>query len=370
MLHLRLSMFLSIPQTQVGFEPHGPLFHQWLPNGSTDAISIVTPSAPNSPNSLSVWFNRRGYIDNELIKYVSDRDEVDESIMRRQGWLDAGPLVGKAAFMHVSQSEFMALQEDRRGSEEYMNLGKRVIEFLFQPLHAFIETLRLQYGQYWLEELRPWDSRQHSLGGYCQSTFFLRWHESESGDWKPFLPDEPRLTLGLSFLPSRGYDEYLTEQDWREIQASFSPISNIPLALRVAGRAHELAELGHFAEAFIQAVTALELSVEHFLTKRSALYGKFVCDLTAGFTQQPLKQQLAILSIATNLGESVTLQDAMRGVDTRNRIVHEAIFPSEKNVSELYALLKCSQLLLGLNEFKTPSLIKGNKLAAPPKSPF
>lgn len=230
MIYLSLRMYAATYGSGVVDEPNGPLFHKWLPDGEDDAVHFKS-IAP--PNSLRVWFTRRGYVDHGMIKYDFGRHEVDVSIMRRQGWLDAGPLRGEAAFAHVTQPELAAVIADKKGDEDYISLAKRIVGFLLPPMQSLYDTLRLQYGQYWVPELRPWDSRNMSLGGYCQSTFGLQWRTDQTSEWKKFLPDEPSHTIRVMPIPGRGYGEFLTESDWRDIQSSLDAKPAHPLALRV-----------------------------------------------------------------------------------------------------------------------------------------
>lgn len=363
MLHLQFAMFLATPMPGLVDEPNGPIFHQWLPNGEEDAITFRFAD-PRS--SLRVWFLRRGYLDRGLIRYASDRSEVDEGIMRRQGWLDAGPLLGEGSFPHVSAAELAAVRADARGAPDYIAIGKRVIDFLVPPLQAFVDTLRLQYGQYWLSELRPWDSRDATLGGYCQGKFHLKWRDEEAALWRPFLPNDPGQTVHMVPIPGRGYAEYLTKSDWAEIQSNVGSKPMLPLALRIAGRAHELSDSGFEAEAFIQATTALELALEFFISNRATAYGATGASSLATYSGLPLTQQLMLIAITTDRLTPETVNAACRAVETRNKIVHEASLPRTLDVGDLLALLKSVQILLGVPEFKSPRLVNHNMLAAPP----
>ena len=362
MLHLSLGMYLTAPAPDEAGLPDGPLFHRWLPNGIDDAISFAfgTPK-----DTLQVWFLRRGYMDDGFVRYAPDRFEVDEIMMQRHGWLNAGALRGQATYSQISASEMAAVRADSRGAPEYMYLGKRVVEFLRTPIQGLLDTLRLQYGQYWLRELQPWDSRNASLGGYCQGTFHLKWRESDADEWSPFLPDDPVQIVRSEIGPGRHYAEFLTEKDWRHIQDTTAAVPQHPLAMRVAGRAHELSELGHIAEAYVQAVTALELALEQFMSSRATVQGKQAKAALAAFAEQPLSQQLQIVALASNLVPQDTVEAALRGIFTRNKIGHEASIPTHPSTQDLLELRRCTHLLLGLPDFKSPRLTSGNQLFPP-----
>lgn len=351
MLHLSIAMHLTNPYAAERVAVNGPLFHRWLPDGQEDAL--VFPS-DSSQNSLRVWFSRRGYVDNGLVRFAIDRREVDEGVMSRQGILDAGPLRGEATFAQLSASEMAAIRENRCGSDDYLRVGKRVAEFLCRSLQPLLGMLKFQYGQSWIDELLPWDSRRESLGQYCHGNFQLKWRETVDAEWLPFLPDTCRITLRSPFLDSDAYREFLTQEDWRRIQDAFGALPSPPLALRIAGRAHELSGLGLEAEAYIQAVTALELALECFLDVRAQEYGQAAVATLRAFATQGLSYQLTVVSAASGKIDSATLDAAVRGINTRNGVVHEAKSTAGLGVADLLAIRKCVQILLGLPELKSP----------------
>lgn len=342
--------------------PHGPLFHRWLPNGKADALLINTA---DPKNKLTIWFERRGFLDSSFIRYDSRRTEVDENTMQRQGKLDAGPLRGEAEFASITSDELMAIREERLESPEYISVGKQVIEFLYPPVSAVIDLLRVQYGQYWLPELPCWDSRSQSLGSYCSSKFNLHWRELESEDWRKFQPTDQRQTIFVTPPSGRAYAEYLTQDDWLQIQSSFKPTAQLPIALRVLGRAHQLNDSEHVNESFIQAVSALELSIEHFLNTRMAQLSVDAAKHAKQLLNLPVKVQLSILAATTSEITQTTLDLALRAVEFRNNIVHEGKKVEDKERRIFLAIAECAKYFLGLNELKTPVLNSGNSLSPP-----
>ena len=362
MLYLSFAVSLknyTIPEI---VQPNGPLFHRWLPDGRTDAVSVPTA---DERDRLVFWFDRRGYVAADFIRYDNARQEVDPEVMKRQGHLDAGPLRGEAQYAHATSAELEALREDRQGSDEYIALGKRVIDFLYPPLAVFIDLLRCQYGQYWLPELQPWDSRTQSIGSFCHSSIFLRWRENEDQGWREFLPTERTGTIRVPRLPGRGFGEYLTETDWKYLQKTFDPNAGISLALRLLGRAHELGDSGHVAEAFIQLVTGAELAIEHFLTMRVSGFSKEMASSKQSFSTLPLKTRLTVLVTAASLAPQVTLEKALQAIDLRNEIVHQGKQPQDPDGTMFLALMQCAKALLGLKELKTPVLYPVNELTPP-----
>lgn len=360
-IHLSIYVHLENHEMHEFGRPQGPLFHRWLPNGRPDAITVPVK---DSRNELKFWFERRGFRrDGTFIHYDVSRKEVDEDAMRRQAVLVAGGLFGEARFAHVMADELTAIRTEEIGSSAYISAGRRVIDFLYGPTAAFVDLLRLQYGQYWLPEIRPWDSRQVSLGQYC-SSFGLRWREREDQEWSNFRPTENSVRVTVGPPSGRGYAENLTESDWKYLQEHFDPSATLPLAVRVLGRAHQLSDMGHTNEGIVQAVTALELALEHFVTEQCRVHSAQVADSIRSVSELPLRTQFSIVATASSLIQPAILDNALHGIDLRNRVVHQAAVAGECT-NELRALLQCSQALLRLPEFKTPVLSSGNELGAP-----
>jgi hypothetical protein len=153
-------------------------------------------------------------------------------VMQRQAHLDGGHLRGEAQYSHVTKSELEDLRGSRLGSDGYVTLGKRIVSFLYPPVSSFIDTLRAQYGQYWLPELLAWDSRRESLGSYCATSLWLRWKETVDANWQRFEPTDRSQTIVVERLPRRGNEEYLTYDDWQRLQKTFSSDSTVNLPLK------------------------------------------------------------------------------------------------------------------------------------------
>jgi hypothetical protein len=341
--------------------PRGPLFHRWLPNGRQDAITIPVK---DSRDHLELWFERRGYVDNRFIQYDRKRSEVDLNVMRQQAKLEAGQLWGEATFVHVTNEELKAVTDNRVDSDEYIAAGKRILDFLYEPLSIFIDVLRTQYGQYWLPELKQWDSRIESLGNYCSTTLWMRWREGRGNSWKRFQPTNLRSSYHVEPLPGRGYAEYLTQQDWQRLRETFDPEKKPSLAVILLGRAHELSDTGHARESFIQGVTALELAIQEALSRHKHRVERADASIDQ-FTNLPLRTQVLILASALGLPTSIDLNDVLHAIDVRHDIVHKGRYPKDQDARFLLPLLRCAAVFIGLDEHKTPVLVSANQLSPP-----
>jgi hypothetical protein len=139
---LILSVVVHLENHDLGefTRPHGARFHKWLPNGRDDAVVVPVTDARNS---LELWFERRGYVQDAFIRYDAGRFEVDTDVMRRQGYLDSGVLFAEARFAHAAASELTAVRNNARDSDDYVAVGKRVVQFLQPPLSAFFDLLKV-----------------------------------------------------------------------------------------------------------------------------------------------------------------------------------------------------------------------------------
>ena len=366
-LLLRFSVHLERHEMPEFYRPKGPLFHRWLPDGLNDAISVPMR---DKRNRLCVWIERRGFVDGGFIRFDSGRAEVDVEIMRRQAKLEAGPLYGEMEFGTLTSSELDAVRNNRINSAEYLRVGKAICGVIAQSVSYLINILRNQYGQFWLAEFEGWDPTVYTFGAYCSGALGLEWKDNNTGVWHLFRPTDPMITGYATRPPGRGYQEYLTEGDWRRIQSEIATVEpfgsrkqnrSIPLALLLVGKAHELYTYGHVRQAIIEAVTALEVALGFFLSS---------CGLEAG-DQNEFKDRcrlslcLAIVSRSSRRIGPDLLEEAVKGIELRNAIVHEGLEPPTDYLPALSAMLKTAVALLGLDEHKMPVVHAGNELAPP-----
>src|SRR5438445_13025050 len=83
----------------------GPLFHRWLPRGDKDAISVEVEAG-----DLQLCLERRGHVNEGFVFFDFDRRAVDDSIVRKQGMLDGGPLFGRLRLSDISEQELEFLR--------------------------------------------------------------------------------------------------------------------------------------------------------------------------------------------------------------------------------------------------------------------
>mgnify|MGYP000023412757 CR=1 FL=1 len=338
--------------------PHGLLFHRWLPDGKKDAIILDTG---DSNAKLKVWFERYGYVDNGYIKFDYERREVDPNIIPKQAILDGGPLFGELEIQGLSEEELEALRENKIGSEAYVRLGKRIVKRVIYPtIRRFIDILRTNYGQYWVKNIEPWDSRKGSLGYYCNSILQLKWSLDGGRTWRPFIPNEIKIgPITLTILED--FTSYLTEKDWKELEKVFNGGYEPSLACLLISRAHALLNQGNLKYAFIEGVSALEIALSEFI-KRNApqLPDPLVNYLKLHFRKMPIKARLMIVATASGKIPTEDLEKAIKAIDIRHDIVHEGRDPPADSKEMVRALLNAAAALVTGPKFRFLNANPGN----------
>ncbi len=363
MLKLRFRIHLENYEVHEFRRPKGALFNRWLPDGRANVIDVPVR---HKDNKLQIWFERKGYVKDEFIEYDSQKSEVDPVVMARQGKLEAGPLRGEAVFYNVMDEEVKAVQGNHIGSEEYVALGKRVIDFLRPPLSNFISVLRTQYGQYWLRELEPWDSRRQSLGSYCRSTLGLFWC-NDGNQWNHFSPTESSAALYVTKLPRRGFGEYLTKDDWEHLSSSFDPYETPSLATIILGKAHEFYDNGELKQSFVEGVTALEVALSEFVLRKLADEPQMSEDASRIFSDpsKGVQEKFKLVSLISSSVSNEIYKKTLEAIKIRNNIVHRGDNSSISDETALQALFHVITVFLSDDEYKFPVLINGNMLYAP-----
>jgi len=79
------------------------------------------------------------------------------------------------------------------GDEDYVRLGKRLVNLMYEPLDRLVKVLKVNYGQYWLDDVVKWDRRSGSLGHHC-STWQMSW-SVDGANWTPFRPTTQEVFL-------------------------------------------------------------------------------------------------------------------------------------------------------------------------------
>lgn len=342
----------SLPK--VPARPHGPLFHRWLPDGQSDAAILGTGV---SGVTLKVWFERFGFADGDgIIRFKYNEKSVPPENIPKQAVLDAGPLFGLVEITTPSTAEISALKGAKIGSATFKSLGKRVATEIIQPcVSRFLSILRTNFGQYWLRELHSWDSRDESLGHYCEM-LNMRWSLDDGTTWSNFTPDQAISHHTVTLR--RSFDEYLTKENWYEITDSFNNAYDPPQASHLLAQAHRSDDQGNLAYALVEAVTALEVAVAEAI--RSGVKSKELTGAIQSFWTLPLPAQVVMVAGLVRGISEKDIRDSIQAIKVRNAIVHEGLKPSDEARKYLHGVFRTIGGLQGGPVFRFPSANPGN----------
>jgi hypothetical protein len=373
LLKLQFCLHLEPPGPPIMMRPSGPVFHRWLPDGEADAIQL---SAENESDQVAVWLERRTVIKSGFL--VSDRagKEFDASIMARQGKLDGGNLFGRMTLSDLSDVELASLTKNpilldqQFGSYDpsdpvYIKLARRIIAILHPKLARFMATLRNQYGQYWLEETPQWDSRSMTLGTYCSSVLGLLWRYEDRQVWCRLLPTPSGNTITAVRLSGRGYEEFLTEADWRRLQATRC-LTDVSTEVQLLGQVTRSLEYREYAQAFVETISALELAMSNRL-KAGSVTATIRSAIQRFEDSESIASQAAVVLLLLERPHH-EIEQVLSAIKIRNAIVHEAHRPTESEAQMLRPVMQTIRVILGLDELKSPTIEPMNSLSPPAKN--
>jgi hypothetical protein len=343
--------------------PHnhaGPLFHRWLPNGESDAIELNTD---DQDISLKVWFVRRGFVQNGFIVYDQDKRDVDDSVIEKQAILDAGPLCGKLILSNATDEEQKILENNREGDPAFISLGKRIVRLIYPPVSRLIQTLRINYGQYWLKDLEPWDSRRESIGFYCTNQLQLEWQSEAIREWHDFCPNKSETFITVQMRPDDFFKQYLLKEDYTKLSEVHSTSYSPNLSALCLARAHMNFDFGDFAYAFIEAATALELAMSDRI-RTTYLASNTLNKALESYWNLPKRAQLVALASVIGDIPAEEIELSLSALEIRHNIVHEGYRLNEDSdtLKKFEALLKVTARLISGPPFKFPSIYSGNRL--------
>lgn len=334
---------------------HGPLFYRWLPDGEKDAITLNTI---DKNAKLKVWFERYGFEDGGVVTFDYGRREVPPDIVPTVGVLDGGPLHGLLELRSLSEERLDALRSNKIGDENYVALGKYVVKLLFPPIANFINILRVNYGQYWIENLEPWDSRKESLGWYCGNKIQIRWSLDGGKNWQPFRPDQPSVELTTTL--QENYLDYISEQDWQDLRAVCGKDYTPSVGAFALCRANEFLDKNDLRYALIDGVTALEIGIHEYVRNRLPADNSLHKELAA-FWNLPLRAQLISLGLAIGKAGMQEITDTIEAIKLRHDLIHEGIEPSDAHRQKIIALLKTASTFMTGPSFRLPTANPGNR---------
>ena len=341
---------------------YGVAFHRWVPKGRGDAITL----SDNSHATIRVWFESQysfGW-SGHLIEYNPNSKGISLKHMGRQGSIYTGPLVGEVVLHNLTreQAKSLSLQDDtalepERHCPEYLGVGRAFYGNLESWVLPFIDTLRFEYGQYWLKSFPRFDSRNQSLSHYCRGVG-ARWRLAGDELYSPFAPSEMgsqivhvEARIGTN-LTGPSCLENLSKGDWQRLGGERNPAS---LASQSASQAHEAVETGDFRIAFIEAALSLELALS---SRFKAVSGS--PHVRRLFDRESLSGKLVVLAHLIGI-EAKLAERAVGALQTRNKVVHDGYVPKAKEAVGVYELLRIASAFEGERSWKYPGQLSSNR---------
>ena len=341
---------------------HGPIFHRWLPDGEKDAISIKTKSREIE---VAVWFERCGFVQDDWIRFDYKKRETDPALVERQAKLDAGPLRVKIEMKDATSNDIVTLENNVKGDENYKKIGKRLERILNENIIPFIEILRLYYGQYWLQELNNWNSKEESLGSYFRK-IYAKFSIDEGATWNHFIPDEIESSVRVFSVLSRDFSAYISKEYWQDLDNVDLSEFEITLAAKLLLKAHQLKDEGDYKQAIIEGNTSLEVAMSYLFKDRLSL-SKELKKQMESFWQLPLRAQLTVVSSLIEGLSAKDIENAVNIVKIRNKIVHEGYSPKNDldTRKEIESFFTVVSKLISSKLIRFPSASTGNALFPP-----
>jgi hypothetical protein len=325
------------------------LFHRWFPDGEGDALSLNTGKAFAK---LKVWFER-----SEGSKSGPSKEKLSAETLSRIGVIESGPLRGALDLSGgFSEKEFEAVTGDKKGTE-YESIGRKIAaKWIAPPVRDFLNILRVNYGQYWIDDFELWNADYESIASYCTGPLNLHWRIDEDAPWKRFVPGDNEVRLqGVLGSRKEFYTEYLTHEDWGAIGKAAASDYEPPVEAWILARAHRAAETDSLSDAFVIAVTALEIAIDRILRE---------IDFQRSGRENLQERLLKAASLSSDIGKG-ELRSAVKAIAVRNKIVHSGFEPKANSKPLLYSLIRATASFLSGPGFVFPSAHHGNLEISP-----
>jgi hypothetical protein len=353
---LLLKFYVFLDQQRNWRKYDGPLFHRWLPDGEKDAIDVYT-GFPNT--RLRVWFERRGYVEDGLIRFDVTRKEVDDAIIPTQAALYSGSLFGQLEVQDITDEEARCLVDQLTEDPVYLTLCETVVDKIIQPcVSRFIDVVRTKYGQYWIREPEGLDYKRRPLSNRCR-LLRTQWSLNGGGAWLDLIPNAKEGDHVTWIVGSENsFQQYLTQKDWQDLADLSQKASDPPLGAFILSRSRQLFEEENYKYALIEGVLALEISLAYFIKKN---FSEHSTPTRSELENLRLEDQLSAVAKHVVLPKNHRKQ-TIQAIRVRNKAVHEYHFPDEQVKPKIEALLTVVAVLNFGQTFKLPSPHLGNMI--------
>jgi len=356
MNNLELQFLVRFDSHRISFSPYGPLTHRMMPDGEADSIQL---DVGNADFELKIWFERRGIMNGNQIEFKLDEHNVDENEIGKHGLLDIGPLTCRLILKNIPQEEFDVIIKNRINDVQYIAFTKRFLKLILPTLNNFIQKLRIKHGQYWLNDIKNFDSRYQSLGNYCKN-LQMKWREIGNIDWFDFQPTNLMIQFDSIVQSDENFiTDYITHDDWQKIKQEKDVQLDSTLAMDLLVESWKNFDQGDISKSIISGITSLELSLEQVI--RTGL-SKFdlTYDKIDDFKKSKFDTKLTVIASLRDDISKTELENSLEVYSIRNKIVHDGEEPPTNMFPKLKSLLDVVSKLTLSHEFKSPMVNSGN----------
>lgn len=342
-------------------EPYGPLFHKFLPYGKGNCVQKIC-----NEYEIKLWFEPRGYLEN-MGFFITDPDKEiipSEDIIKRQSKVDAGYLHGQLELFDIEPNTLTELYNLTLIESEYMKLGKKGYNILYENIYDFTYILRFYYGQYWLRLPEKWDSRKETLSNYYGSTINLAFYNTNDNKWHAFEPSKSKtIFVSVSLdLNDPSYKLYINQSEWENIKKHFKTGVNKSKTLEYLQYAHASYQSENYSKAYIEIVTALDLAIDEHFDKLKT-NNKEIQNQLQRFTDLPLNTKFSNICLLLNLCSEKEIEQSLEVIKIRNKIVHEGyVIEKDDNPVSFYVFAGSIAKIININPVVFAKLLYSNHL--------
>ncbi len=135
------------------------------------------------------------------------------------------------------------------------------------------------------------------------------------------------------------------------------------MATELVTNSHRMLSESQLRHAVVEAVSALEVAISDAV--RAPIKGSNnLTDSAASFLKDtPLKARLVVVASFFGGIPAATVEDALAGIELRNRVVHEGFVPEQQSMKQVRAVQEVAAVLVPGPRIKFPVLSDSNFIA-------
>lgn len=293
------------------------VFHQWIPAGEHDAIVF-----DDTGIILRIWF------DVQCATWV--RQPTPEEIARTTN-VNVYRVHGTAICDISTQLENLLLRKpasdadatDPDAEAEYRRIGTSLHAVSVQRVNRLIEYAFSFKRQYWARRLYFDEKNPGQFFIKANATAYLN-------DNRRFRFDPDKVVRLTAAIPNSQH--IIGRSEWEGIKAFVVSNQRPPLIGNLLSRARELASEGYERASILEAVSALEISLDKFAREHDGLIPEHIKNRLENGRLSKLIEKIGLraafgtivpLLLTEEDMPSVVLEQCRAAIETRNSVVHQ-----------------------------------------------